>query len=44
MKWASTLSLRPESTDAFAESMEAIEQQLGGETPDLLLGRKRASP
>ncbi len=37
MKWASTLSLRPDGTAAFAESMEALDQQLGGEAPELLL-------
>jgi len=37
MKWASTLSRLPAAPDAFAESAEALEQQLAGCSPDLLL-------
>jgi small ligand-binding sensory domain FIST len=37
MKWASTLSRRPAVVDAFAEAAEALERQLAGHPPDLLL-------
>jgi len=37
MRWASTLSRRPDAADAFAESAEAVRPQLGSEEPDLLL-------
>jgi small ligand-binding sensory domain FIST len=37
MKWASTLSRRPDAAGAFAEVAEGVGQQLGGEAPDLLL-------
>ncbi len=37
MKWASTLSRRPDAATAFTEAAEALERQLGGQAPDLLL-------
>ena len=37
MKWASTLSRRSAAAEAFAESAEAVERQLAGSSPDLLL-------
>lgn len=37
MRWASSLSLRPDSAGAFAETANAVEAQLGGSSPDLLL-------
>jgi len=37
MTWASSLSLRPDSGGAFAETANAVEAQLGGSAPDLLL-------
>jgi small ligand-binding sensory domain FIST len=37
MKWASTLSRRPGAADAFTEAAEALERQLAGHPPDLLL-------
>jgi small ligand-binding sensory domain FIST len=37
MKWASSLSRGPTTAEAFAEAAKALEEQLGGSTPDLLL-------
>jgi small ligand-binding sensory domain FIST len=37
MKWASTLSRRSTAQEAFAEAAHALEAQLGGSEPDLLL-------
>ena len=37
MRWASTLSRRSGAGDAFSEAAEAIERQLAGSSPDLLL-------
>lgn len=37
MRWASTLSRQPDTADAMVEAASAIEQQLDGHSPDLLL-------
>jgi small ligand-binding sensory domain FIST len=37
MRWASTLSSGAEATSAFAEAAEALEVELAGSAPDLLL-------
>jgi small ligand-binding sensory domain FIST len=37
MRWASTLSRRPDPAGAFAEAAEALDERLGGERPDLIL-------
>jgi small ligand-binding sensory domain FIST len=37
MNWASALSLRPEVGDALAEAATALDEQLGGAAPDLLV-------
>ena len=37
MRWASSLSRRPDLSGAFAEAAEAVEAGMGGERPDLLL-------
>jgi len=37
MRWASSLSRRPDAAGAFAEAAASIERQLGPEAPDLLL-------
>ncbi len=37
MRWASTLSHEPDATAAFGEAANALEQQLEGSPPDLLL-------
>jgi small ligand-binding sensory domain FIST len=37
MKWASTLSRQHAAVDAFAEAADALERQLAGQAPDLLL-------
>jgi small ligand-binding sensory domain FIST len=37
MRWASSLSRRPDLAGAFAEAAEAVEAGMGGERPDLLL-------
>lgn len=37
MKWASSLSRLPLTAEAFAEAAQALEAQLGGSAPDLLL-------
>lgn len=37
MRWASTLSRRPDAAAALGEAASVLERQLGGEVPDLLL-------
>lgn len=37
MRWASALSRKPDAADAFAEAAEAVEGQLRGRDPDLVL-------
>ncbi|WP_242344158.1 FIST signal transduction protein [Anaeromyxobacter terrae] len=37
MRWASAVSRQPLADDAFGEAAEALEHQLDGSTPDLLL-------
>jgi small ligand-binding sensory domain FIST len=37
MRWASTLSRQPDAAAAFGDAADAIEQQLEGSAPDLLL-------
>src|SRR5512143_1383509 len=37
MRWASSLSRRSDTREAFAEAAQALEVQLGASTPDLLL-------
>jgi small ligand-binding sensory domain FIST len=37
MRWASTLSRRPDAVAAFSEAAAALEERLGGQPPDLLL-------
>ena len=37
MRWASALSRQPAAADAFGDAATALERQLGGQAPDLLL-------
>jgi small ligand-binding sensory domain FIST len=37
MKWASTLSRRPETAGAFSEAAEALDRRLQGRVPDLVV-------